>query len=293
MKNVCRIVDKETFEIYSLNTQHSLQFVTKANLQQLKNFKFRSIIVSANLSNSSEMRFDNPNYTPLRNSFIFSHRSALQSDDILFSRPVYSDKMRRWTQVWTSRKLIKSVLRENLKKNLRVYFEECGVIPIARKAIWASGNACIEFDNGMYTIKRDMDRPFLEKVSPSLGGFKLDKSNYTSIEDLKVKSTDLLLLSISTCFCLLSFMLFVHERQSTTETVHTHNNKLVELQTLETIQSDLNLGSVKNVEINKSLGTLSIEFITKDYFLSFKKAYEDRPLFKFEDSGLEVTIHVK
>lgn len=293
MKNVCRIIDKETFEIYSLNKQLSLQFVAKVNLQQLKKFKFENIIISAHLSNSSEISFDNPNYTPAKKSFIFSHRSILRSNDILFSRPIYSDKMRRWTQVWTSIKLIKSILGENFTKNLRFYFEERSVVPVEGKAIWASGNACIEYGDGMYVVKRDMTHQFLEKLSSSLEGFKLQKSDYYLIEDLRVKSLDLIFLGISTCLCIFSFIVLIHTQQPSKTPVQTHDNKLVELQTLESIQSDLNLGSVKNLEINKTLNKVNIKFFKKDDFASFKRAYEDIPLFKFEDNGLEVNIGVK
>ena len=293
MKNVCRIIDKENFEIYSIDKDRSLQFIARSDIEELKHYKFNVVIISANLTNSSEMGFDNPNYTPAKNSFIFSHRSILLPNDVLFSRPVYSDKMRRWTQVWTSRRLIKSILGEKLTKNLSVYFEECSLVPSEGRAIWASGDVCIEFDNDMYITKREVGRQFLEKLSPSLDGFKLSKSNFTTIEDLRVKSIDLLLFVISTFSFIISLMVFSNTLPFTKGPAKTFNNTLVELQNLESIQSDLNLGSVKNLEINKTLSNLSIEFFTQDDFLSFKKAYENQLLFIFDNDKLKVTIDVK
>ncbi len=64
--------------------------------------KLKLVILSDEHFVTSSINIDDLNFTPDQDQFLFSEKSILSSNDVLFTSPRKNQKNKTWEQVWLS-----------------------------------------------------------------------------------------------------------------------------------------------------------------------------------------------
>ena len=108
MTLVLRYISDEISELYKLR-RGKLNFVKTGPIDSLLSKKFRLVILSKENFVSSSINIDNLNFTPDADQFLFSEKSIMSSDDILFNPPKKMERNKTWEQVWVSASKLKAI----------------------------------------------------------------------------------------------------------------------------------------------------------------------------------------
>ena len=101
MTLVLRYISDEISELYKLR-RGKLNFVKTGPVDSLLSKKFRLVILAKENFVSSSINIDDLNFTPDADQFLFSEKSIMSSDDILFNPPKKMERNKTWEQVWVS-----------------------------------------------------------------------------------------------------------------------------------------------------------------------------------------------
>jgi hypothetical protein len=257
---------------------------------EVRKYKFKWVLLSADLSNFGQMKFDNPNYKPAKKSFIFAHRSVLMLEDVIFTAPTYDGKSQHWSQVWSSISRIKALLGDTITRKTKICFEYSDIFPQQNSAIWRSGNVWLEFNAGSRHLIKEITEKQRRQAFTNLDGFKLAKSNAfvanrdrPSRFDFGFLGASLLIASLSLSELILSVPRVEQEQQF-------FNNKLRGLVELEVLQHRLSIGSLNSVIFNKTLGNVQLNFKSRAAYEGFEQEFGNVVAYEFSYEKLEVIL---
>ena len=108
MTLVLRYLSDETSELYKLR-RGKLNFLKTGPIDGLLSKKPRLVILSNENFVSSSIKIDDLNFIPDADQFLFSEKSILSADDVLFNRPKKIDENKTWQQVWVSTSKLKAI----------------------------------------------------------------------------------------------------------------------------------------------------------------------------------------
>ena len=108
MTLVLRYISDEISELYKLQ-RGKLNFLKTGPIDSLLSKKFRLVILSQENFVSSSINVDDLNFTPDADQFLFSEKSIMSSDDILFNPPKKMERNKTWEQVWVSASKLKAI----------------------------------------------------------------------------------------------------------------------------------------------------------------------------------------
>ena len=108
MTLVLRYISDETSELYKLR-RGKLNFLKTGPIDSLLSKKFRLVILSKENFVSSSIKIDDLNFTPDTDQFLFSEKSIMSSEDILFNPPKKMERNKTWEQVWVSASKLKAI----------------------------------------------------------------------------------------------------------------------------------------------------------------------------------------
>ena len=108
MTIVLRYISDDTSELYKLR-RGKLNFLKTGSIDSLLSKKLRLVILSKENFVSSSIKIDDLNFTPDADQFLFSEKSILSADDVLFNRPKKIDENKTWQQVWVSTSKLKAI----------------------------------------------------------------------------------------------------------------------------------------------------------------------------------------
>ena len=101
MTLVLRYISDETSELYKLR-RGKLNFLQAGPIDSLLSKKLRVVILSNENFVSSSIKIDDLKFIPDADQFLFSEKSILSADDVLFCPPKKIDENKTWQQVWVS-----------------------------------------------------------------------------------------------------------------------------------------------------------------------------------------------
>ncbi len=108
MTLVLRYISDQTSELYKLR-RGKLNFLKTGSVDSLLSKKFRLVILSDENFVSSSIKMDDLNFTPDADQFLFSEKSILSVDDVLFNPPKKIQENETWQQVWVSASKLKAI----------------------------------------------------------------------------------------------------------------------------------------------------------------------------------------
>ena len=108
MTLVLRYISDESSELYKLR-RGKLSFLKTGPTYSLLSKKFRLVILSKENFLSSSIKINDLNFTPDTDQFLFSEKSIISSDDILFNPPKKMERNKTWEQVWVSASKLKAI----------------------------------------------------------------------------------------------------------------------------------------------------------------------------------------
>ena len=108
MTLVLRYISDEISELYKLR-RGKLNFLKTGPIDSLLSKKFRLVILAKENFVSSSINIDDLNFTPDADQFLFSEKSIMSSDDILFNPPKKMERNKTWEQVWVSASRLKAL----------------------------------------------------------------------------------------------------------------------------------------------------------------------------------------
>ena len=108
MTLVLRYISDEISELYNLR-RGKLNFLKTGPIDSLLSKKFRLVILSQENFVSSSINIDDLNFTPDTDQFLFSEKSIMSSEDILFNPPKKMERNKTWEQVWVSASKLKAI----------------------------------------------------------------------------------------------------------------------------------------------------------------------------------------
>lgn len=290
MNKICRLIDDSTCEIYDWNKTGFLKFQTRLPLAEVHEYKFKWVLLSADLLNFGQMKFDNPNYKPAKKSFIFAHRSVLMLEDVIFTAPTYDGKSQHWSQVWSSISRIKALLGDTFTRNTKICFEYSDIFPLQNSAIWKSGNVWLEFNSGSRHLISELSERQRREAFTNLDGFKLAKSTASFANSGRPSRFDFGFLGASLLIASLSLSELVPSLQQVEQEQQFFNNKLRGSVELEVLQDRLSIGSLNSVIFNKTLGNVQLKFKSSAAYKGFKQEFGDVVAYEFSDEELEVIL---
>jgi len=293
LNKICRLIDDNTCEIYDWDKTGFLRFETRLPVAKVHEYRFKCVLLSANLSNFGSMKFDNPNYRPAKKSFIFAHRSVLLLEDVLFTAPTYDGKSQQWSQAWSSLARIKALLGSKFTRNTRICFEYSDILPLQSNAIWKSGNVWLEFNSGSRHLISEITENQRNEASKNLDGFKLAKSNAFVANSTRPSRFDFGFLIASLLISGLSLFELVFSQQQVVEEQLFFNNKLQGLVELEAMQDRLSIGSLNSVVFNKTLDNVRLQFKSRAAYEGFAQDFRNEVAYELNDKKLEVILSGK
>ena len=101
MTLVLRYISDDRSEIYNLR-RGKLNFLKTGPIDSFLSKKFRLVILSKENFVSSSINMDDLNFTPDADQFLFSEKSIMSSDDLLFTPPKKMERNKTWEQAWVS-----------------------------------------------------------------------------------------------------------------------------------------------------------------------------------------------
>ena len=101
MTLVLRYISDETSELYKLR-RGKLNFLQAGPIDSLLSKKLRVVILSNENFVSSSIKIDDLKFIPDADQFLFSEKSILSTDDVLFCPPKKIEENQTWQQVWVS-----------------------------------------------------------------------------------------------------------------------------------------------------------------------------------------------
>ena len=108
MTLVLRYISDEASELYKLR-RGKLNFLKAGPIDSLLSKKFRLVILSKENFVSSSIKISDLNFTPDTDQFLFSEKSIMSSEDILFNPPKKMERNKTWEQVWVSASKLKAI----------------------------------------------------------------------------------------------------------------------------------------------------------------------------------------
>ena len=108
MTLVLRYISDETSELYKLR-RGKLNFLKTGSIDSLLSKKLKLVVLSNENFVSSSIKIDELNFIPDKDQFLFSEKSILSVDDVLFSPPKKIDENKTWQQVWVSASKLKAI----------------------------------------------------------------------------------------------------------------------------------------------------------------------------------------
>ena len=108
MTLVLRYISDQTSELYKLR-RGKLNFLKTGSVDSLLSKKFRLVILSDENFVSSSIKINDLNFTPDADQFLFSEKSILSVDDVLFNPPKKIQENETWQQVWVSASKLKAI----------------------------------------------------------------------------------------------------------------------------------------------------------------------------------------
>jgi hypothetical protein len=108
MTLVLRYISEDRAELYNLR-RGKLKFLQTGSFNSLLSKKLGLVILSKENFVTSSINMDDLNFTPDNDQFLFSEKSIMSSEDILFSSPKKMERNKTWEQVWVSASKLKAI----------------------------------------------------------------------------------------------------------------------------------------------------------------------------------------
>ena len=163
MTLVLRYISDETSELYKLR-RGKLNFLKTGSVDSLLSKKLRLVILSKENFVSSSIKIDDLNFTPDADQFLFSEKSILSADDVLFSPPKKIEENQTWQQVWVSVSKLKSI-GSKLSYAQKFFPESIAVESIQMDGVGQPSNSTL--DGRSFDTKADFfDLKFSKKRKP-------------------------------------------------------------------------------------------------------------------------------
>jgi hypothetical protein len=163
MTLVLRYISDETSELYKLR-RGKLNFLKTGPINSLLSKKFRLVILSKENFVSSLINVDDLNFTPDADQFLFSEKSIMSPEDILFNPPKKMERNKTWEQVWVSASKLKA-LSAKLPYAQKFFPENIAVESISVEGLDQSSSNTL--DGFRFDTKTDFfDLKFSKKRKP-------------------------------------------------------------------------------------------------------------------------------
>ncbi len=163
MTLVLRYISDDTSELYKLR-RGKLNFLKTVSIDSLSSKKIRLVILSNENFVSSSIKINALNFTPDADQFLFSEKSILSADDVLFKPPKKIDENKTWQQVWVSSSKLKAV-GVKLPYAQKFFPESVAVESIQMDGFGQPSNSTL--DERSFDIKADFfDLKFSKKRKP-------------------------------------------------------------------------------------------------------------------------------
>ena len=163
MTLVLRYISDDTSELYKLRGG-KLNFLKTVSIDSLSSKKIRLVILSNENFVSSSIKINALNFTPDADQFLFSEKSILSADDVIFNPPKKIDENKTWQQVWVSSSKLKAV-GVKLPYAQKFFPESVAVESIQMDGFGQPSNSTL--DGRSFDIKADFfDLKFSKKRKP-------------------------------------------------------------------------------------------------------------------------------
>jgi len=157
MTLVLRYISDDNSDLYKLK-RGKLNFLKSGPVESLSSKKLKLVILSDEHYVTSAINIDNLNFTPDHDQFLFSEKSILSSNDVLFTSPRKVKKNKTWEQVWLSASKLET-LSSKIPGNQKFFPES---IAVKRKQVDAFDQKSITTLDG---IAVDLTKDFFEVKS--------------------------------------------------------------------------------------------------------------------------------